>query len=105
MIKISIATDFAITPGARKKEDGDFSGELFRERFLEPIFTKSKDEKVEINLDGVEGYSTAFLEEVFGGLARKFGINEVEKRISFISNEEEFLIDEIKEYIKKAKDK
>jgi hypothetical protein len=100
-INISVA-DFTTTPGPRKREDGRFSGEEFREMFLEKCFNDGSTEKIVIDLDGVEGYSTAFLEEAFGGLVRMFGKNVVKHRLEFISTEEPMLIDEIDSYIEKA---
>ena len=100
-IEICVA-DFTTTPGPRKREDGLFSGEEFRENFLEKYFLDGSSDKIEINLDGVEGYSTAFLEEAFGGLVRKFGKDVVKNRLEFISMEEPFLKEEIKSYIEKA---
>lgn len=97
---INILKDFTSTPGARYKSDGDFSGEEFREKFLEPFFEDPKDEsKIKIILDGTEGYATSFLEEAFGGLARKYGKDRCLKKIDFISEEDSLLIEEIKDYI------
>ncbi len=100
MVKIDIVKDFSDTPGGRKKVDGPFSGEDFRERFLEKYFHNQSDsEPIEIVLDGVIGYSTSFLEEAFGGLARKYGKDKVLERLKFISDEEPLLIEEIENYI------
>lgn len=99
---ISISRDYTTTPGARYRKDGKYSGEDFREKYLEPLFNEESDEEIVINLDGVEGYSTAFLEEVFGGLVRLFGKKVVLKRIKIISYEEPLLINEIENYIDKA---
>ncbi len=99
-IKINIATNFTITPGGRLKVDGLFSGELFREKFLEAHFeSKNEDFKIEVVLDGVEGYPTSFLEEAFGGLARKFGKEICSNKINFISEEDKLLVKEIESYI------
>jgi len=104
-ITINIAKEFSNTPGARFKTDGPFSGEEFRETFLEKYFQNPKDDsKILIELDGTEGYPTSFLEEAFGGLARKFGIETCLKKLEFISSEEKMLIDEIRNYIEKAND-
>lgn len=100
-ITINIAKEFSDCPGARYYEDGDFSGQKFREKFLEKNFNDY--DMLEINLDGTEGYATSFLEEAFGGLARKYTPNEVLTKIQFISSEEPNLINEIKSYIEKAK--
>ena len=101
-INISVAKDFSVTPGARQKTDGLFSGEEFRENILEKYFADGNIEKIVIDLDGVEGYSTAFLEEAFGGLVRKFGKTAVLGRFEFISTEEPLLVSEIESYIKNA---
>lgn len=99
---INIAIDFSRTPGARYKSDGPFSGEEFREMFLEPLFDLKSNEKVTIVFDGVEGYATSFLEEAFGGLARKYGKSKCKDLLLFVSIEDEILIDEIREYIENA---
>lgn len=105
-IKISIASDFSITPASRYKDEGPFSGEEFREDFLEPKFQEAikENKKLEIILDGTIGYATSFLEEVFGGLARKHGVDLVLSTIELVSSEEEYLKDDILDYIKKAND-
>jgi hypothetical protein len=100
---ISIARDYTTSPGARYKKDGPFSGEDFREKILEKYFRDGSSGKIIIDLDDVEGYSTAFLEEAFGGLVRLFGKDVVENRLEFISNDEPLLVNEIKNYLKNAK--
>lgn len=102
---IRIATDFSETPGARYRTEGDFSGEEFRESILEPKFkeAKNKGELLTIDLDGGYGYPTSFLEEAFGGLARKYGAASVSATLKFVSRDEPSLIDEIQEYIESQK--
>ena len=105
MTEINIARDFSDTPGARYKKDGDFSGQEFREKFLEPLFADPDDNtKIRIILDGTEGYATSFLEEAFGGLTRQHGVKRVQSRIKFVSTEDKLLVTEIKRYITNAKD-
>lgn len=104
MHTINIALQFTTTTGARVYSDGPFSGEEFREKFLEPLFKDGNDDsKIKIILDGTEGYDSSFLDEAFGGLARRYGIDRCLDRFEFISNEEPLLIEEIKGYIKKGK--
>lgn len=100
---ISIA-DFSITPGSRYREEGPFSGQEFREDILEPEFKKTleSDKKLIINLDGVLGYGTSFLEEVFGGLARIYTPENILKHIDIISTEDSYLKDDVIEYIQNA---
>lgn len=104
MSKINIAKDFSPTPGPRYKTDGKYSGEEFRETILIRKFNecKRKKEKLLIDLDGGFGYFVSFLEEAFGGLARKINPDEILSILEFKSEEEPSLIDEIKSYIKGA---
>jgi len=99
-IEINISRDYSITPGASLRRYGDFSGEEFRERFLEPHFKNHIDNyKLRIILDGTYGYSASFLEEAFGGLSRKYDSERVLNRLEFVSEEELLLVKEILEYI------
>ncbi len=107
MITISIADDFTDTPGPRYKTDGNYSGEEFREKLLEPNFLKAKgnNEKLMIDFDGGYGYLISFLEEAFGGLARIYGSDSVLETLEFKSDEEEALITKVKSYIINANNK
>ena len=67
---------------------------------IHPIETKETDDSIIINLDGTAGYATSFLDEAFGGLSRAHGKDLVIKKISFISFEEPYLIEEIISYMK-----
>ena len=99
---IKIATMFSNIPGSRYISDGEFSGEEFRTKLLEPAYLLcSEDNKtLIIDLDGSYGYSTGFLEESFGGLVRLgYSYKKILNTIEFISLEEPQLIDEIKKYI------
>jgi hypothetical protein len=101
--KMKIAEAFSEIPGGRSKSDGPNSGEEFRENHLKPAFENLKaGEKLLIDFDGAYGYPTSFLEEVFGGLARIFGVEEVLEKLEFKSNEEPSLVDEVKGYIRNA---
>lgn len=94
--------DFTLVPGGRYKKDGKNSGEEFRQTFLEPFFDENIEGVLTIDLDGVEGYPTAFLEEVFGGLARKYGSERARGAIRIITEDEPLLDDEIQRYIAMA---
>ena len=107
MDKIEIfVKDFSITPGSRYIDEGikAHSGEEFRIKILEPKFREvvNNNTKIIVDLDGTIGYGTSWLEEVFGGLARNFGHKKVLEKLMFISEEEDYLIDDIKQYIKDA---
>jgi hypothetical protein len=69
---ISIAEAYSKFPAGRYPADGPFNGERFRNEVLIPAIKKAaaQGERVVVLLDGVLGYSSSFLEEVFGGLVR-----------------------------------
>lgn len=99
MKTVSVARDFTRFPSGRYKQNGDTSGEAFRERFLEePI---ARGEKVIVELDGTVGYGSSFLEEAFGGLVRKLRLpaETIFDRLEFRA-EDRSLIDEVKDYIR-----
>lgn len=104
---IKISVDFSQTPGARHKDEGNYSGEEFREELLKEkyIEAKQRGEKLTIDFDGGYGYPTSFLEEAFGGLARIFSPSEVLSVLDFISNDEPSLVDEVRSYILLANEK
>ena len=78
MTVISIANDFSSRPlGRYHPEDGQFSGERFRTKFLVPAL-KQTSNKISINLDGLKMLTSSFMEEAFGGLVRKEGFDAKE---------------------------
>ncbi|EGR2272141.1 STAS-like domain-containing protein [Vibrio parahaemolyticus] len=116
-------TDFTKYPGPRYKSLGPNSGEEFRERFL--IEALKKDPEVQVNLDGVLGYGSSFLEEIFGGLVRAMPAHPAQKlpngdritkhnfltieMINFIeghlvSNDDLSVVSEIRSYIARQMD-
>ena len=98
--KINIGSDFSRYPAGRFKSDGDFNGELFRDKFLIPAL--ENQEYTLIELDDTAGYGSSFLEEAFGGLVRKgFSADKVKKFLSFFSDDES-LKEEIEDYINDA---
>jgi len=101
---ISIAKEFSDTPGPRAREEGDCSGEEFLETLLLPAYQQAiaEDGTILIDLDGTEGYATSFLEAAFGALARKYPPQEVLAHLDFKSDDEPYLIEEIKKYILEA---
>lgn len=100
--KINIAKNFSIVPLGRYPTDSAYNGETFRNKILLPALKKNTP--IEINLDGVDGYGSSFLEESFGGLVREcnYSAEDLLKRFTFISNEDPTLIEEIHHYIVSA---
>ena len=105
-LSLAVETDFSPNPGPRYKDEGDFSGEIFRYSVLEPKLKQAIDENTQlfIDLDGTAGYGTSFLEEAFGGLIRVNGYEyqTILDHIDLKSEEEEYLIEDIEEYLKDA---
>lgn len=103
-IKLSIARDFSPKPGLRFRKQSPNSGQEFLENLLLPKFDEavSQKKKLEVNIDYTFGYAPSFLEESFGGLARKRNKKLVKEFLKIISIEEPQLVDEINEYIDDA---
>lgn len=99
MTQINLASSFSQYPAGRFLSDGPSSGTRFREELLVPALRQ--DGNVVVNLDGAMGYGSSFLEEAFGGLVRITGFKpkELRARLSFISTDEPYLVDEIWQYI------
>ena len=74
MKTIDISRDFSRVPAGRHREDGDHSGEEFRDGFLVPALKEF--ESVRVVLDNTEGFGSSFLEEAFGGLVRYCGFTQ-----------------------------
>lgn len=102
VLKYSIARQFTEYPAGRYRDDGRFSGEVFREDVLVPIL--STCDKLIIDLDGAMGYGSSFLEEAFGGVVRttRFKINDLREKLEFKSEEDPDVISEIWEHIENA---
>jgi len=101
MIEFNISKDFSEYPGARLSKVSEHSGEELANNHLIPLFKQSilNDTKLLINLDGTAGFAASFLDEAFGRLSLEFGYDKVINGVEFISKEETFLIDDIKEYM------
>jgi hypothetical protein len=94
---INVARDFSKYPAGRFVDDGPFSGAAFRDRFLLPALQSGQS--VIVELDGVRGYGSSFLEEAFGGLVRSGFTPEQVKQLLILESDDASLIEEIAEYI------
>lgn len=99
-MEIKVVKEFSNSPGGRTKEQSEFSGEEFREQMLLPKIREAQKlkETLLIDLDGTYGYSVCFIDEVFGGLVRvnKLSLRELKDVLRFKSDDEPYLIEEIK---------
>jgi STAS-like domain of unknown function (DUF4325) len=98
MKSINIAKEFTRYPAGRFRSDGPYSGERFREDLLVPALKET--DVVEVELDGVAGYGSSFLDEAFGGLIRAHVLSSVDapKRIRLHASDES-LVNEILSYM------
>jgi hypothetical protein len=104
-ISLSIAQEFSKIPGPRTRAEGEHSAEEFLDTILEFRFDEAvrSHAVLYIDLDGGFGYGTSFLEEAFGGLARrKKNAQLVIDHIDFKSDEEPYLRDDVLSYIREA---
>lgn len=101
MIKINISKDFSKTPGFRTYLDGPKSGQEFYEKLLKDKFQEAVNSgvKLEINIDGTDGYTSSFLNEAFRLLGKEFGADNAWSNIIIVSNEIPKYIDKIKSSI------
>lgn len=89
-ICVSVAADFTTNPGADLIEHSDYSGQEFYEKILKPKFEEAiaKETQLDVNLDFTNGYTASFINQCFGSLVEEFGIEQVYRTVSIISNEE-----------------
>lgn len=99
-IPIKVAQQFSRYPAGRYLNDGPYSGQHFRERFLLPYLQGGQ--KVIVYLDGTRGYGSSFLEEAFGGLVRLgFSAPRVRELVELVSADTS-VIQEIWDYVDHA---
>ncbi len=98
MIQLVIAEDFSKAPA------GQEDGRRFRLHWLHPMFLRAvvTGEKLLVDLDGCCGYATSFLREAFGGLAQQYTPGKVLEVLAFKTEEEPYLEDDIRSYIREA---
>lgn len=96
-VTINIARDFSRFPAGRYLDDGPYSGAAFRDRYMKPALDRG--ETLVIELDGVRGYGSSFLEEAFGGLVRLGHSAEGVKQAIKLKSNDDSLIKEVLEYI------
>ncbi len=98
-LTINISKEFSKYIGGRERRICDFSGEEFREKFLEQNIREY--DHIIIELDGVLGYPIDFLDETFGKIARRLGKKKFKELFTFVSNHN-FVTDRIDFMVKHA---
>ncbi|WP_288431841.1 STAS-like domain-containing protein [uncultured Stenotrophomonas sp.] len=81
-----VAEMYSRFPGGRRRANGDFSGEQFREDVVLPLLSKYKH--IIFDLTGSAGYSSGFLDEAFGELGSLMPYEEVRRRIELVASDD-----------------
>lgn len=82
--------EFSEYPGLRNCDISDKSGEEFYHLVLNGALHEAiqQNEKLVVDLDGVDAYAPSFLDEAFGNLVYDFTLEKVREFVDIISNEE-----------------
>lgn len=90
---INVAKDYSRFPAGRFRTDGPYSGERFRQEVLEPALNQA--DVIEVELDGVSGFGSSFLDEAFGGLVRGniVSLKDAPRRIKLHATDESLVIE------------
>lgn len=98
-MNILYVKDFTLAPGARYRRLGKGSGEEFRDDKLVPAL--EQDPNLIVDLDGVIGYGSSFLEEAFAGLIRlnKFDLNIIKNLVANLRTTNPDWKREVEEYV------
>jgi STAS-like domain of unknown function (DUF4325) len=99
--RLSINEEFSHTPGPRYRREGPFSAEEFWATLLRSRFETAVagGAVLLIDMDGVAGYGTSFVEETFGGLARAYGTETVRRHLQVKCEQDDFILEEVWEYV------
>lgn len=81
-----VASEFSRFPGGRKRKNGQFSGEQFREEVVLPLLDRY--DLITFDLSGSAGYGSGFLDEAFGELGKILGLREAERRIAIKASDD-----------------
>ena len=100
MKEIYIEKEFSKYPAGRYINDGDSSGQAFRESHLVPALKDNRFSTVLVVFDGVAGFGSSFLEEAFGGLIRESYIEKsvIDDKLQISTNE-----GDLEDFVKLAK--
>ena len=97
---IDVGQDFARILTRRSRNDGEFSGEAFREDILEPALLIN--DKVVLNIDAIEHYSMAWMDEAISGVSRKYGVDFARGKIFFSTSKKFYLLPVLEQLLQVA---
>lgn len=106
MLNFNFAEKFSKAPGPRYRRLGKYSGEEFREDYLEKWFKKGTE--VTLDANGVFlSFGPSFLSESFGKIAENIGEEEFYKIIHFKEDSDinKLFKRKVQEHVKRAIEK
>jgi hypothetical protein len=95
-----VAEQFSRFPGGRLRSHGPYSGEEFRDDVLIPLFERC--EKLTIDLTDAITYGASFLDESFGELGKRYGLDVVKAKLTLVANDDPMLVASIWEKVRIA---
>lgn len=96
----NFAKEFTRFPGGRLRKDGPFSGEEFREDVLLPLLEQFQ--LVKMDLSDTRGFGSSFIDESFGEVAKRLGLERVMRQLEFTVNDDPMLESLVLAKMKKA---
>ena len=99
-VKIHIR-DWTRYPGGRFKATGDYSGEEFRQTFLEQAVTNGAN--FEIDFNGIFTVDWSFLDEALGHFVSQLGEKEFRDRFKIISDDDPDIEPELETVIERRR--
>lgn len=101
MITLNVLKEFGPITGFRYYSDGLKSGQEFYEELLKSKFEEAiaSNSKLKIEMNGVEGYLSSFINEAFRRLGEDFGSANVWGRLIIEYNESPRVIEKIRKAV------
>lgn len=84
--EIEFVKVFTRYPGGRFRQEGQYSGEEFREDILKPALVTY--DTIVLNLNGANGFPSSFIDEAFGGLVDDLGLGTVNKKLRIVVDDD-----------------
>lgn len=98
-VKKIFVSEWTKYPGGRFRETGDFSGEEFREKFLEG--PESEGYSFELDFNNLFTVGWSFIDESLGYFVSKIGEKEFRRRFKIIADDDPDIFDELETVIEK----
>ena len=102
IIEYKFAEEYSKYPGGRFERLGPYSGEDFRDNVLRKVF-ETEGTTIVIDATGViTSFSPSFLDECFGQLAREYGLEIFNEKLTIYSDDNPGLLEKMMYYVERA---